>query len=83
MAHKFEPALFSYKEKDLILYALGVGAAENPWDLKELNFVYEGASNFQVRGLQLTQPITCPVCLVWIVFPPFHSTVRWRYNLPT
>ena len=31
----------SYDERDLSIYALGVGAAENPLDEKELPFVYE------------------------------------------
>jgi 3-hydroxyacyl-CoA dehydrogenase/3a,7a,12a-trihydroxy-5b-cholest-24-enoyl-CoA hydratase len=35
------PVQNSYDERDLALYALGVGAAENPLDQKELNLVYE------------------------------------------
>jgi len=35
------PVQNSYDERDLALYALGVGAAENPLDPKELNLVYE------------------------------------------
>src|SRR5690606_33887728 len=31
----------SYDERDLALYALGVGAAQNPLDAKELRYVYE------------------------------------------
>ena len=31
----------SYDERDVSLYALGVGAAENPLDSKDLSLVYE------------------------------------------
>src|SRR5204863_6667616 len=31
----------SYNERDLAIYALGVGAANNPLDDKELSYVYE------------------------------------------
>lgn len=42
MAHEFTPLDFSYTERDVMLYALGVGAAAtNPTDPKELQFVYE------------------------------------------
>lgn len=48
LSHKFEPFPFTYTERDVILYALGIGAAANPWDPKELQFTYEGASDFSV-----------------------------------
>jgi 3-hydroxyacyl-CoA dehydrogenase/3a,7a,12a-trihydroxy-5b-cholest-24-enoyl-CoA hydratase len=35
------PVQNSYDERDLALYALGVGAAENPLDPKDLSLVYE------------------------------------------
>ncbi|MDZ4297648.1 MAG: SDR family NAD(P)-dependent oxidoreductase [Moraxellaceae bacterium] len=38
----------SYDERDVALYALGVGAARDPLDSEELNFVYELGANFQV-----------------------------------
>lgn len=43
------PTLYSsYDQRDLMLYALSVGAAENPLDPKELPFVYEmSSSGFQ------------------------------------
>jgi 3-hydroxyacyl-CoA dehydrogenase/3a,7a,12a-trihydroxy-5b-cholest-24-enoyl-CoA hydratase len=41
LGFEFEPATSSYTERDLALYALGVGAGANPLDPKELQFVYE------------------------------------------
>ena len=38
----------SYDERDIALYALGVGAARDPMDSSELNYVYELGSGFQV-----------------------------------
>ncbi|KAI5452980.1 hypothetical protein NCC49_006513 [Naganishia albida] len=40
--HKFEPVEFSYDDRDVMLYNLGVGAKAN-----ELPFVFEGSDNFQ------------------------------------
>ncbi|MGB5810518.1 MAG: SDR family NAD(P)-dependent oxidoreductase [Polyangiales bacterium] len=42
---KFEPVTSSYDEKDLALYALGIGAAGDPNDEAGLRYVYEGASS--------------------------------------
>ena len=39
---KIEPSEFTYTEKDLILYNLGIGATE-----KELQWVFESDDNFQ------------------------------------
>jgi 3-hydroxyacyl-CoA dehydrogenase/3a,7a,12a-trihydroxy-5b-cholest-24-enoyl-CoA hydratase len=39
--HEFEPISFSYNERDVCLYALGVGAPANWLDQDELQFVYE------------------------------------------
>jgi len=41
LGYEFPPFRSSYDERDLALYALGVGAASNPLDEKELRFVYE------------------------------------------
>jgi 3-hydroxyacyl-CoA dehydrogenase/3a,7a,12a-trihydroxy-5b-cholest-24-enoyl-CoA hydratase len=41
LGFEFEPMTSSYTERDLSLYALGVGAGANPLDPKELQFVYE------------------------------------------
>ncbi|MGH8493999.1 MAG: SDR family NAD(P)-dependent oxidoreductase [Moraxellaceae bacterium] len=38
----------SYDERDVSLYALGIGAARDPLDSTELNYVYELGGNFQV-----------------------------------
>ncbi|KAJ1674451.1 hypothetical protein EV182_003247, partial [Spiromyces aspiralis] len=39
---RFEPADFPYSERDVILYALGIGASR-----RDLDFVYENSLNFQ------------------------------------
>ena len=41
LGYEFPPMDLSYDERDLALYALGVGAAQNPLDPKELQYVYE------------------------------------------
>jgi acyl dehydratase len=43
---KSEPRTFSYGDKDVMLYALGIGLGADPLDEKELPFVYE-------RGLKV------------------------------
>jgi acyl dehydratase len=40
---ELEPTTYSWTEKDLILYNLGVGAGDPPTDPNELEYVYEGA----------------------------------------
>jgi multifunctional beta-oxidation protein len=47
LAHRFEPSTFKYTERDVMLYALGVGeGATTPTDEKSLQFVYENSPNF-------------------------------------
>ncbi|MRG90405.1 peroxisomal multifunctional enzyme type 2 [Polyangium spumosum] len=41
LGYEYPPVHSSYDERDLSIYALGVGAAENPLDDKELRYVYE------------------------------------------
>lgn len=41
LGYEYEPFTFRYTERDLCLYALGVGAPTNWLDQKELQFVYE------------------------------------------
>ncbi|PTL84497.1 peroxisomal multifunctional enzyme type 2 [Vitiosangium sp. GDMCC 1.1324] len=41
LGYQFPEATSSYDERDLSLYALGVGAAQDPLDTKELQYVYE------------------------------------------
>jgi acyl dehydratase len=38
---KTQPVTFSYTDKDVMLYALGIGMGADPMDAKELPFVYE------------------------------------------
>jgi 3-hydroxyacyl-CoA dehydrogenase/3a,7a,12a-trihydroxy-5b-cholest-24-enoyl-CoA hydratase len=43
---KFDPATLHYNERDLSLYALGIGMAHHgPRDARELQYVYEAAGN--------------------------------------
>ncbi|MCB8943468.1 MAG: SDR family NAD(P)-dependent oxidoreductase [Ardenticatenaceae bacterium] len=41
MSYQFTPEVYSYTERDVSLYALSVGAAKDPLDAQELQFVYE------------------------------------------
>ncbi|MFL5357382.1 SDR family NAD(P)-dependent oxidoreductase [Archangium sp.] len=41
LGYQFPETTSSYDERDLSLYALGVGAARDPLDTKELQYVYE------------------------------------------
>ena len=43
LGHEFEPTMFSYGDREVILYALGIGAAKDPLDPKDLAYVYEGS----------------------------------------
>eukprot|EP00897_Mesotaenium_endlicherianum_P011012 jgi/Mesen1/993/ME000120S00146 len=51
--HVFEETEFEYTERDVALYALGVGAGgANPCDALELPYVYDSpfeASSFKVK----------------------------------
>lgn len=41
LEQKTEPRTFSYGDKDVMLYALGIGMGRDPMDERELAFVYE------------------------------------------
>ncbi|EHR01035.1 MaoC/PaaZ C-terminal domain-containing protein [Bradyrhizobium sp. WSM471] len=41
LEQKTEPRTFTYGEKDVMLYALGIGMGRDPMDERELSFVYE------------------------------------------
>ncbi len=45
LGYEFEPKTFTYTERDVSLYALGIGAAKDALDPKELQFVYEYQSS--------------------------------------
>jgi 3-hydroxyacyl-CoA dehydrogenase/3a,7a,12a-trihydroxy-5b-cholest-24-enoyl-CoA hydratase len=47
LGYEFPPQTSTYDEKDLSLYALGVGAGQNPTDDSELQYVYENAPSFR------------------------------------
>src|SRR5450759_2954738 len=41
LQRRFEPIVQAYSRKDVMLYALGVGAGADPLDPRELRYVYE------------------------------------------
>jgi len=47
LAHKLQPNTASYTERDLILYALGIGEGVGATDPKQLQFLYENHPNFR------------------------------------
>ncbi len=63
IGYEFAPVTTSYKENDLSLYALSVGAAADPLDAAELPFVYELARD-GFRALP-TFAVTFPFALLW------------------
>jgi len=44
VGYAFEPLTFTYTEREVSLYALGIGASADPLDQEELPFVYELSS---------------------------------------
>ncbi len=46
LGYELKPLETSYTERDLALYALGVGAAQNPLDASDLKLVYEMGDGF-------------------------------------
>ena len=40
VGHEFEPQTITYNERDVSLYSLSFGAAADPLDPSELQFVY-------------------------------------------
>jgi len=49
IGHEFAPVVYKYKERDVVLYALGVGAPADWLDQDELRYVYElSAAGFRV-----------------------------------
>lgn len=47
MAFKMQPTISSYTERDVILYALGIGEGVGATDQKQLQFLYENHPNFR------------------------------------
>ena len=47
LGYQFPEYTSRYDERDLALYALGVGASRNPLDATDLNYVYELSEGFQ------------------------------------
>ena len=45
---EFARSIYSYSERDAVLYALGIGAPSDPIHPAELKFVYERSDDFQV-----------------------------------
>lgn len=49
LSYQFDPITFHYSERDVSLYALGIGAPADPLDQAELKYVYElSGEGFQV-----------------------------------
>ncbi|MCB9451885.1 MAG: MaoC family dehydratase N-terminal domain-containing protein [Anaerolineaceae bacterium] len=65
IGHEFSPLMFQYTERDVSLYALGVGAPADPLDQDELKFVYELSS----EGFQAlpTFPVLYPSKMIDIL----------------
>lgn len=61
---EFEPSTVTYSERDISLYALSVGAAADPLDPDELQFVYELGGRFKALP---TFAVTFPFSLLWQV----------------
>jgi 3-hydroxyacyl-CoA dehydrogenase/3a,7a,12a-trihydroxy-5b-cholest-24-enoyl-CoA hydratase len=47
LGYEFPTQTSTYDQKDLALYALGVGAGQDPTDTGELQYVYENANDFR------------------------------------
>ncbi len=58
LGYEFEPYIKHYTPRDVSLYGLGIGLAQDPMDRDELRFVYEQ----HPEGLQVfpTMPVTFP-----------------------
>jgi len=65
------PASNSYDEREVALYALGIGAAENPLDPKELSLVYEMSG----EGFH-TLPTFAVVPAMRIIYDQFKKGVK-------
>lgn len=63
IGYEFQPKTITYDQDDLSLYALSVGAAADPLDPTELQFVYE-LSGRGFRALP-TYAVTFPFSLLW------------------
>ncbi len=58
LGYEFPPLTTSYTERDLALYALGVGAAKDPLDQAELKYVYElNGEGFQALPTYAVVPV--------------------------
>jgi len=73
LGHTFESTPFSFTEKDVILYALGIGAGEDPTDDEQLKYIYEGHPDFQAFP-------TLAVCFPLSVFANLSSTPGLKFN---
>ena len=55
LATPLEPVTMTYTERDVSLYALGIGAGADPLDATELRYIHEGAPDFRaLPGFALT-----------------------------
>jgi 3-hydroxyacyl-CoA dehydrogenase/3a,7a,12a-trihydroxy-5b-cholest-24-enoyl-CoA hydratase len=61
---ELDPTTFMYNDRDVILYALGVGAAKDPLDPQELAFTYEGGAFKTLPTFAVTFPAGMSLRLV-------------------
>jgi len=47
LSYKFKSSVFDYTERDVSLYALAIGATEDPLDDSELKFTYDSHAEYQ------------------------------------
>jgi len=73
LGHSFEPTPFEYTDKDVILYALGVGEGQDPKDDSQLKYVYENHTEFQPLP-------TMAVCFPFSILNQVVSTPGLSFN---
>lgn len=64
LRHQSPPQLYSFEDRDAILYAVCLGFGSDPLDERRLSFVYE-------RSLKVVP--TLPTVLAWIAAPTFTA----------
>jgi 3-hydroxyacyl-CoA dehydrogenase/3a,7a,12a-trihydroxy-5b-cholest-24-enoyl-CoA hydratase len=77
LGYEFPPKTSSYDEKDLALYALGVGAGKAPTDAGELQYVYENADDF--RALP-TFAVVPPLAVVFDMYKRGETAPGMNYG---
>lgn len=60
LEQKSAPRTFSYGDKDVMLYALGIGLSADPLDARELAFTYERGLKWSPQRLLFWPPAAGP-----------------------